>query len=337
MTGNLHVANGELVFSKYGFDQKWWRWTFFSTKGGNYALRLRGIYLLGPDGSWQNSGLSYEESVATELTDTILAEKGCRFVINSATNISVSSSAETRNKIGTLERWFTLKESWGGNHYPMLTAPVINPEDPTSWVGVEMHIASTKPITGYNMRIATWKENYADGWKVEASDDGKTWKVVDVRENQISKATSNYYSYDNTAWSATKFNLKEYFHFTGYRHGGLAVMDPLSVQVDEGASLDLLAFDEGQPIEAITIDFASGAGTVKGGKIVANGTLTLLNVEECGINLDDVLPIVFDGTIGTDNFASWTVIVDGRTIRRKISYSNGRITVPPAGLVIMVK
>jgi hypothetical protein len=169
------------------------------------------------------------------------------------------------------------------------------------------------------------------------SDDGKTWKVVDVRENQISKAASNYYSYDNTAWSATKFNLKEYFHFTGYRHGGLAVMDSLSVQVDEEATLDLLAFDEGQPIDAITIDFASGAGTVKGGKIVANGTLTLLNVEECGINLDDVLPIVFDGTIGTDNFASWTVIVDGRTIRRKISYSNGRITVPPAGLVIMVK
>jgi hypothetical protein len=219
----------------------------------------------------------------------------------------------------------------------MLTAPVINPEDPTSWVGVEMHIASTKPITGYNMRIATWKENYADGWKVEASDDGKTWKVVDVRENQISKASNNYYSYDNTAWSSTKFNLKEYFHFTGYRHGGLAVMDPLSVQVDEEATLDLLAFDDGQPIDAITIDFASGAGTVKGGKIVANGTLTLVNVEECGINLDDVLPIVFDGTLATDNFASWTVIVDGRTIRRKISYSNGRITVPPAGLVIMVK
>ena len=114
-------------------------------------------------------------------------------------------------------------------------------------------------------------------------------------------------------------------------------MDPLSAQVDEGASLDLLAFDDGQPIEAITIDLTSGAGTIKGGKIVANGTLTLVNVEECGINLDDVLPIVLEDVKDTDNFASWTVFVDGRKIRRKVKYSEGRICVPPVGLVMIVK
>ena len=114
-------------------------------------------------------------------------------------------------------------------------------------------------------------------------------------------------------------------------------MDPLSVQVDDGATLDLLAFDAGQPIDAVTIDLALGAGTVKGGRILANGTLTLVNVEESGTDLDSVLPILFDGTADTDNFASWTVVVDGRKIRRKISYSDGRITVPPSGLVIMVK
>ena len=201
-----------------------------------------------------------------------------------------------------------------------------------------MHIdPNSKPITGYNMRVATWLENYADGWKVEASKDGKIWEVVEVRSDQTSNASENYYSYDNTGWSKTTFNLKELFHFTGYRHGGLEVMDPLSVQVDEGASLDLLAFDEGQPIEAITIDLASGAGTVKGGKIVANGTLSLTCVEESGFNLDDVLPIVLENVKGTDNFSSWTVFVDGRKIRRKVKYSEGRISVPPAGLVIMVK
>ena len=114
-------------------------------------------------------------------------------------------------------------------------------------------------------------------------------------------------------------------------------MDPLSIQVDEGASLDLLAFDEGQPIEAITIDLTSGAGTVKGGRIVANGTLSLTGVDEAGFNLDDVLPIVLEDVKDTDNFASWTVFVDGRKIRRKVKYSEGRISVPPAGLVMIVK
>jgi hypothetical protein len=231
--------------------------------------------------------------------------------------------------------WFHYEKA--GNNLATLSSPVINPADSTSYVGVEVCLPSSAlPITGYNMRThsATY---YADGWKLEASGNGLDWELVDIRSNQTFNIDDTYYTYDNQRYTKNTPDAKEFFHFTGYRHGGLAVMDPLSVQVDEETTLDLLAFDEGQPIDAITIDFASGAGTVKGGKIVANGTLTLLNVEECGINLDDVLPIVFDGTIGTDNFASWTVIVDGRTIRRKISYSNGRITVPPAGLVIMVK
>ena len=48
-----------------------------------------------------------------------------------------------------------------------------------------------------------------------------------------------------------------------YRRGGLVAGDPMSsVQVDEGAALDLLAFDNRQPIDAITIDCMAGGDTV---------------------------------------------------------------------------
>ena len=47
-----------------------------------------------------------------------------------------------------------------------------------------------------------------------------------------------------------------------YRRGGLVAGDPMSVQVDEGAALDLLAFDNRQPIDAITIDCMVGGDTV---------------------------------------------------------------------------
>ena len=69
----------------------------------------------------------------------------------------------------------------------------------------------------------------------------------------------------------------------------------------------------------------------------ANGTLSLTGVEESGFNLDDALPIILEDVKGTDNFASWTVFVDGRKIRRKVKYSEGRICVPPVGLVMIVK
>ena len=335
VTGLLHVANGELAFSKYGLDYKWWRWTFKSTAGGNYAVRLRGIYLFGPDGTWQNSGLGYI-APATEQTETILAEKKVRFVVNSATNV-VSSKTDNQNGLTSLARWFTLSSSYGGNHYPMLTSPVINADDSTSWLGIEMHISSSsKPVIGYNLRAATWLSNYPNGWKVEASNDGSNWTTIDEREGVVSKASKNYYSYDDTAWSATTFNLKELFHFTGYRNGGLAVVDPLSVQVDEGATLDLLAFDDGQPVEAITIDLAAGGGTLKGGRIAANGKLTLLNAAESGANLAEALPLVLDGTLDTENLATWTLTIDGRNSRREVTYEDGQIKLIAPGLMILV-
>lgn len=336
VTGGLHVADGELVFSKYGFDQKFWRWTFFSVKNGPKSLRHRGLYLFGTDGAWQSFSVSYDSTSAKydNPPTTPLAANKCRWWIHSETNI-VKDSSYSYCSLNYLPYWFHYEKA--GNNLATLSSPVIDPENPKSHVGVEVRLPSTSlPITGYNMRTHS-STYYANGWKLEASSNGLDWEIVDIRSNQTFNIGGTYYSYDNVSYTKKSPNTKEFFRFTGYRHGGLAVMDPLSVQVDEDATLDLLAFDDGQPIDAITIDFASGAGTVKGGKIVANGTLTLLNVEENGVNLDDVLPIIFDGTKGTENFASWTVFVDGRKIRRKISYSDRRITVPPTGLVIMVK
>lgn len=334
VTGGLHVANGELAFSKYGFDQKWWRFTFTSVHGGKKVLYIRGLYLFAGDGTWQNSGLGYVEPV-NETSTSVLAEKKVRWYCSSVTNVASKADETSYYNYNNLHKIFRYTDN--DNHYPRLTSPVIDSANPQSHLAIEMRLPSTaKRITGYNIRAAG-ESRYANGWKIEASRDGAEWETVEVRSDQVFSISSTYNTYDNSSYTKGSPNAKEFFHFTGYRNGGLAVMDPLSVQVDEEATLDLLAFDDGQPIDAITIDFASGAGTVKGGKIAANGTLTLVNVEECGINLDDVLPIVFDGTLATDNFASWTVIVDGRTIRRKISYSNGRIAVPPAGLVIMVK
>ena len=334
VTGVLHVASGELVFSKYGFDQKWWRFTFTSVYGGKKPLYIRGLYLFAGDGTWQNSGLGYV-APANETTTTALVAGKTRWYCNSETNIASKVDEESYYNYKNLHKVFRYSDN--GNHYPRLTSPVIDPENPKSHLSIEMRLAdNAKPITGYNLRAAG-TARYADAWKIEASNDGLEWETVEVRSEQVFSVSDAYNTYDNSPYTQNAPNAKEFFHFTGYRNGGLEVMDPLSVQVDDGATLDLLAFDAGQPIDAVTIDLALGAGTVKGGRILANGTLTLVNMEQSGADLDCVLPILFDGTVDTDNFASWTVVVDGRKIRRKISYSDGRITVPPSGLVIMVK
>ena len=219
-----------------------------------------------------------------------------------------------------------------------MSSPVIDPDNPASHVGVEMHLAATAtPIVGYNMRThsATY---YADGWKVEASNDGLNWETVELRSNQTYTISGAYYSYDNVAYTKGTDNNKEFFHFANYRIGGLASMEnPLSVQIDGGGTLDLLAFDDGQEVDAITVDLAAGAGTLRGGRIVANGTLTLTGVEAAGADITLPLPLAFDGTADTDNFATWTVVIDGKVSRRHPVFADGSLSVPCTGFVLSVR
>ena len=169
------------------------------------------------------------------------------------------------------------------------------------------------------------------------SDDGIDWTQIEERTDQTFSISDTYNTYDNVAFVKNSANAKEFFHFTGYRHGGLAVVDPLSIQVDDGATLDLLAFDDGQPVDSITIDLAVGGGTLKGGRIAANGKLTLVNAAESGANLAEALPLVFEGTLDTENLATWTLTVDGRNSHREITYADGQIKLIAPGLIIFVE
>ena len=187
------------------------------------------------------------------------------------------------------------------------------------------------------MRLLKQSE-YATAWTVEASSDGLNWTVIEERSGVQYTPVDFYYStYDNVRYVDNDFNAKEFFHFTGYRNGGLAPMPaPLSVQVDDGATLDLLAFDDGQPIGTVTIDLAAGGGTVKGGRVVPNGTLILNGVAETGADISNALPLAFEGTLDAQNFRSWKVVIDGKASSRHPVYANGRLSIPSLGMRIIV-
>lgn len=331
----LHVADGELAFSKYGIDHKWWRWTFFSVNGGPLPLCQRGLYLFAANEEFQSVSASIVDPAHFDNPpEAPLAAGKCRWWHHSETNI-VAATNLSYCSIEYMRYWFNYSKN--GNNIATLSSPIINPDDPKSHVGVEVRIPdSAKPVVGYNMRTHRATQ-YANGWKLEASRNGLDWETVDMRSNQVFDIGGTYRSYDNMPYTPDAPNAKELFHLTGYRTGGLSASDPVSVQVDGGATLDLLAFDEGQPIDAVTIDCLKGAGVVKGGKIASNGTLTLLNAADSGLDLGEALPILFEGTVDTGNFVGWTVVIDGRKTNRKVGYSGGRITILPPGLVILVK
>ena len=350
----LHVAEGDAVFSAIGLSQRYWRFTFKGMSGAAPApVQLRGIYLFGTTGAWENSGIGNSAETAdngyvTELETPTLAANTVRYFVNSATNV-VADTSQSYYKISFLKQLFDTTN--GGNNRPVLLSPLVDSGNPDSWLSIEFRLNDGgNPITGYNLCNGTGTASgaYPSAWSVCVSDDGETWTEVDSRSGETcATGSGKYYTYDGGAEYVVDIKdkgvaelqgvLAEHFKFSGYKSNGLEAdaAKALSIQVDSGTSLDLTAFTVAtQKVAAVTIDLAKGGGTVYGGSIVPCGTLTLNNA--VGVNLGDALPLLFQNVSGTDNFTSWAVIIDGHETSRKVEFRNGRLSFE-GGLVIFVK
>ena len=230
------------------------------------------------------------------------------------------------------------------NNFAYLSSPEIDSDNPASHLGFELRLKSTaKPLTGYNF-MPVLNNDYPMSWTVEASDDGEAWTMVETRTDVVHKNPTAYYFYDgengNSATSPVWIRGKprEYFHFDGYRNDGLsALAEPLSVQVDGGATLDLRAFTDGQPINRIAIDLSSGGGTIYGGTAAEGGTLALTNVAASGFDLSGALPLTVDGFGETTNLKTWAVVVDGAPSKYKVTCSGGQLALVPPGVCIIIR
>lgn len=336
--GPLHVAAGSLVFSQYGFTNKYWRWTFTKVYNGPKPLHLGRFWVFGTDGEHAAKDLGYKSTNETLTAGT------CRWRVDPSTNVAIDASTIYWQGESYVRACFRTYFTSGMNNFANLMSPVIDPDNPASYLALELRLKdSAKPVTGYNIATALGND-YPMSWTVEASDDGETWTSIETRTDEVHKNPLIYYFFDgesaNGASSVVNIRGKprEYFHFTGYRNDGLAALsEPLSVQVDDGAMLDLRAFTEGQPIGSLTIDMDTGGGTIYGGSAAAGGTLALTNAAASGRDILSPLPLVLDGISGTGNLSSWTVTVDGVERKFRVAMVNGSLCLQPTGTFIIVR
>ena len=350
----LHVAEGDAVFSAIGLPQRCWRFTFKEMSGDKPApVVLRGIYLFGKNGTWENSGIlnsteTGADSFVTEVDTPDLTANTARYFVNSTTNVAANGS-QNYFRISYLRYLFSTDK--GGNNRPLLLSPEVDSGNPASWLSIEFRMnEGGNPITGYNLCNGTGGVGaYPKAWSVYASDDGETWTEVDSRSDaECTTASGKYYTYDGGADYPTDIRNKsvaglpsvvtEHFKFSHYKGNGLEAdsTKALSVQVDAGASLDLTAFTVApQKIGTISIDLAKGGGTIHGGSIAATGVLEIVDAGGA-MNYNQPLPIVFDGVSDTANFTNWTVTVNGAAVDRKLVFRNGALAFS-GGLVIIFK
>ena len=351
----LHVAEGNAVFSAIGLPQRYWRFTFTGMSGGTPApVRLRGIYLFGTTGAWENSGLSASSSYVTEVDTPALAKNTARYFVNSATNVVASSLSHE----GIAKLFCLFRTTDNLNNRPVLLSPEVDSANPDSHLSIEFRLNDGgNPITGYNLCNGTGTGGgaYPSAWRVFASDDGKpeSWTEIDSRSGETcATASGKYYTYDGGAEYGAAINgikgksvaelpgvVTEHFKFSGYKGDGLEAdaSKAIAIQVDAGASLDLTAFTVApQKIDGIVFDVARGGGTIHGGSIAAAGVLAIVDAGGT-LNYGQPLPLVFDGVTGTENFANWTVTVNGVAVKRELVFRDGALAFNNPGLVIFVR
>lgn len=341
----LHVTEGELVFSKYGMAQRYWRWTFKEPSGSDpSALNCLGqMWLFAPDGSrvaknsMSNAGSS--PNIDLSSADSYKGKISWRCDPDTTITGSANSWEHPYNLLGSLFQ----SSARANNNFPLLTAPLIDKNDPKTYLGLEFRLKDAEAaVTGYNIGVTTRGKGRPRGWTVEASDDGKSWEVVDERSNVALPLEDYAIFYDGTVYNrkdgfADDFHPAETFRFKGYLSKGLVPLaTPLSVQVDEDAKLNLKAFTGGQSIGALTYDAALGAGEIENAVFAANGTLYYTSASGKPAR-GTVLPYLLTNCSGLENLKTWSVVINGKATAWRVSVQNGQLTLISPGLFIVVQ
>ena len=340
---DLHVASGDVVFSAYGLTQKYWRWTF--TKGATSPGPVwpGRVWMFDVDGGHAASGIEY----ATEANSTasLAANKAC-WEYSSATNIAKASSYnwQWEDRLKYVLGVDDLVKNM--NNFFKCSSPEVDPENPDSWLGFGMRLAdNAKPVTGYNI-MAGDSAHYPVSWTVAVSDDGTTWTQIETRSDVVPAHRDYPYFYDGekVADSAAPAVLRgkpvELFKFSGYKRNGLEAdaTKAVSLQVDDGASVDFTAFTEApQKIGSITLDMAVGGGSIYGGSIAEGGTLYIVNA---GDNLERNAPLSLelDGIADADNIKGWTVYINGvEKPNCPAKVIDGHLAIGGAGFMLKVR
>ena len=184
----------------------------------------------------------------------------------------------------------------------------------------------TTETYGYKIRVGYSGARHPSDWKVETSPDGINWTESDLHSGIVPQ-NSNGWEYNGGA---------PYKLMSG-RDGATGLSATAMVQVDAGATLDCSRVTGGQLLSNLTVDYATGGGTLSGVKLAAGGTLNLVNVP-AGVKLNDyAVPLTFVGATDTANATSWTLFVNGAvSSRRRLTWQDGGLRVCGRGTTVVI-
>lgn len=337
MPSNVIVKAGTLAFSAVGYSCDLFKWnvtdwnntgTMNTEKGAaHYRFYLGELGFVGPAGNRIGA-----KEIAAKASGTNPGDLEPGAAAFAAGTIFVGDTAGNGN---------------AGNLFDEDQWPRVAVETPstTNDNGVTLYVrlpSGSGPVSAINFQPAYG--GCPRAWTLSASHDGGlTWKVLNEEEfvadyNEVQNHQQKWFG---TAESGVPLRFRFYSADLGFAVPGVRNMpDSMRVEVAAGAVLDFTNVTGGQTVDAVTIDAASGGGTIRNARFAESGTVFLTGAPD-GTGIDGLaIPILFEDCTSAENLRLWRICVDGVMQiagRYHMDYRNGRLFILGRGFIITVR
>ncbi len=330
---SVHVAEGTLRFSGTGgCTNEWWRWTI--KEANAWIVELASIGLFRPTAEpekWMPEPTLNVKPAPAGTSAEELAQN--QSFIDSA--IRLDRESETSGTYAT--GYDNLFANDPARIFRTQRTQIPYANKPESWIPVTFRIASDH-IVGYSQRMGwTTASRFPRVFSLETSANGTEWTTALSVDSLVWSGAASWYL--GTTDSATRASCPNPLTIAGYDAPGAAGLAAgVDVRVDAGATLDLanVTKEEARTLSSLSVDAAVGGGTIRGAVIAATGTLDLRNVA-ARRDLYDTVWLSLPDAVDAENFANWTLRVDGQVLARQIVWRDGAVRILPPGCLFIVK
>ena len=299
--GLVDVREGVLRFTDCGAEGPWFRFSILANRtNGTAIVQLSELALYDVQGHRINQGLAFN-------------------AVNKAAPFLTAGEMTTICKASREEEWPD-KMTDGDLS---TKAGLYTTEKPNV---ITMRLAEDAGrVVSYALATGNdHSERDPGAWMLEASANGEDWVRLDTRTDvEASEARSTYAAY----------NGGKPFFATNDLAGAVAFAPSATVKVSGGAVLDLSGTET--VIGNLMVDYTSG-GTIRKFRPRVAGTLTVVNVPSPWHEL--TLPLRLEDICDSDNLTGWSVVINGRLIRRATLTVRGEaLVVSKPGLAIIFR
>ena len=179
------------------------------------------------------------------------------------------------------------------------------------------------------------KSQNVTAFTLEGSADGKKWDLLLKKEpGDYTATTTGKWISDGMAISSEAHIPAEGWHFTGHETNDWHQLESVSgVNVSPGATLKA---DGYVTLHCLTLDAASGNGTIDGFDFAETGFVDVTNVPSAGsFDVAIALSNLPDGALARLN--GWSVRINGRAGNSRVVFDGSKATVTRPGAMVILR